>query len=135
MASVFHRTIESVWRSESPRLIAGLARIVRDVGVAEELAQDALVAAMEQWPRDGMPENPGAWLMATARHRAIDQVRRKKRLSENTRKSAASARPQSRKKRRHSARSRTPKATRSIPVMVINGYVSIVRHHFLFATS
>jgi len=71
-----HRTIDAIWRIESPRLIAGLARIVRDVGVAEDLAQDALVAALEQWPRAGVPNNPGAWLMATAKHRAIDYFRR-----------------------------------------------------------
>ncbi len=71
-----HRTIDAVWRIESPRLIAGLARIVRDVGMAEELAQDALVAALEQWPAAGVPRNPGAWLMTTAKHRAIDQLRR-----------------------------------------------------------
>src|SRR5438309_4368622 len=71
-----HRAIDAVWRIESPRLIAGLTRIVRDVGVAEELAQDALVAALEQWPESGIPENPGAWLMATAKHRAIDHFRR-----------------------------------------------------------
>ncbi|MFJ3233327.1 RNA polymerase sigma factor [Streptomyces sp. NPDC086787] len=69
--------IETVFRLESPRIIAGVARIVRDVGIAEELAQDALVAALEQWPRDGVPGNPGAWLMATARHRAVDLVRRR----------------------------------------------------------
>ncbi len=72
-----HRTIDAIWRIESPKLIAGLARIVRDVGAAEEFAQDALVAALEQWPGAGIPANPGAWLMATAKHRAIDQVRRK----------------------------------------------------------
>ncbi|MFD6289067.1 RNA polymerase sigma factor [Streptomyces sp. NPDC060205] len=66
---------------ESPRIIAGVARIVRDVGIAEELAQDALVAALEQWPRDGVPGNPGAWLMATAKHRAIDLVRRRERYA------------------------------------------------------
>jgi RNA polymerase sigma-70 factor (ECF subfamily) len=71
-----HRTIDAIWRIESPRLIAGLARIVRDVGVAEDLAQDALVAALEQWPREGVPNNPGGWLMATAKHRAIDYFRR-----------------------------------------------------------
>ena len=71
-----HRAIEAVWRIESARLVAGLARIVRDVGRAEELAQDALVAALEQWPESGIPENPGAWLMATAKHRAIDHFRR-----------------------------------------------------------
>jgi RNA polymerase sigma-70 factor, ECF subfamily len=70
------RTIEAVWRIESARLIAGLARVVRDVGVAEDLAQEALVAALEQWPESGVPDNPGAWLMATARHRAIDRLRR-----------------------------------------------------------
>ena len=71
-----HRAIDAVWRIEAPRLIAGLARIVRDVGVAEDLAQDALVAALEQWPVEGIPRNPGAWLMATAKHRAIDLLRR-----------------------------------------------------------
>ncbi|HEU4748511.1 MAG TPA: RNA polymerase sigma factor, partial [Gemmatimonadaceae bacterium] len=70
-----HRAIEAVWRIESARLIAALTRIVRDVGVAEDLAQDALVAALEQWPGTGVPDNPGAWLMATARHRAIDLLR------------------------------------------------------------
>jgi RNA polymerase sigma-70 factor (ECF subfamily) len=74
------RTIDAVWRIESPRLIAGLARIVRDVGLAEELAQDALVAALERWPETGVPRNPGAWLMATAKHRAIDRLRRRKLL-------------------------------------------------------
>src|SRR3979490_3070683 len=73
-----HRTIDAVWRIESAKLIAGLARIVRDVGVAEDLAQDALVAALEQWPASGVPDNPGAWLMATAKHRAIDHLRRGK---------------------------------------------------------
>jgi RNA polymerase sigma factor (sigma-70 family) len=71
------RTIEAIFRIESPRLIAGLARLVRDVGVAEELAQDALVAALEQWPTEGVPDKPGAWLMATAKHRAIDTLRRR----------------------------------------------------------
>jgi RNA polymerase sigma factor (sigma-70 family) len=71
-----HRTIDAVWRIESPRLIAGLMRMVRDVGVAEDLAQDALVAALEQWPEAGIPDNPGAWLMTTAKHRAIDRFRR-----------------------------------------------------------
>jgi RNA polymerase sigma factor (sigma-70 family) len=75
-----HRAIDAVWRIESPRLIAGLARIVRDVGVAEDLAQDALVAALEQWPKSGVPDNPGAWLMAAAKHRAIDHFRRNTRL-------------------------------------------------------
>ncbi|MFJ6718270.1 MULTISPECIES: RNA polymerase sigma factor [unclassified Streptomyces] len=71
------QAVETVFRIESPRIIAGVARIVRDVGIAEEIAQDALVAALEQWPRDGVPDKPGAWLMATARHRAVDLVRRK----------------------------------------------------------
>jgi len=75
------RTIQAVWRIESAKVIAGLARIVRDVGLAEELAQGALVAAMEQWPESGIPDNPGAWLMATAKRRAIDQYRRSKRVS------------------------------------------------------
>jgi RNA polymerase sigma factor (sigma-70 family) len=75
-----HRTIDAVWRIESPRIIAGIARIVRDLGLAEELAQDALVAALEQWPASGIPDNPGAWLTATAKHRAIDHLRRNKRL-------------------------------------------------------
>jgi len=75
-ASDTHRTIEAVWRIESARLIAGLARIVRDIGLAEDLAQDALVIALERWPESGIPNNPGAWLMATAKHRAIDRIRR-----------------------------------------------------------
>ncbi len=79
--SDIHRTIDAVWRIESPRLIAGLTRIVRDVGLAEDLAQDALVAALEQWPESGVPDKPGAWLMATAKHRAIDRFRRDKRLA------------------------------------------------------
>jgi RNA polymerase sigma factor (sigma-70 family) len=78
-----HRAIDAVWRIEAPRLIAGLTRIVRDVGLAEDLAQDALVAALEQWPESGVPDNPGAWLMATAKHRAIDRWRRNERLERN----------------------------------------------------
>lgn len=77
-----HRAIDAVWRIEAPRLIAGLVRIVRDVGLAEELAQDALVAALERWPEAGVPERPGAWLMATAKHRAIDQLRRRRRFED-----------------------------------------------------
>ena len=80
MTTDAHRAIDAVWRIESPRLIAGLARIVRDVGLAEELAQDALVAALERWPEAGVPDNPGGWLMATAKHRAIDLFRRNKLL-------------------------------------------------------
>ena len=75
-ATDIHRTIDAVWRIESPKLIAGLMRVVRDLGMAEDLAQDALVAALEQWPESGVPDNPGAWLMATAKHRAIDFFRR-----------------------------------------------------------
>jgi RNA polymerase sigma factor (sigma-70 family) len=84
-----HRAIEAVWRIESARLIAGLTRVVRDLGLAEELAQDALVAALEQWPASGVPNNPGAWLMATGKHRAIDLIRRNQTL---TRKQAELAR-------------------------------------------
>jgi RNA polymerase sigma factor (sigma-70 family) len=76
-----HRAIDAVWRIESARVIAGVARIVRDVGRAEELAQDALVAALEQWPAEGVPRNPGAWLMTTAKHRAIDHIRREQVLA------------------------------------------------------
>src|SRR6185369_3019901 len=76
-----HRAIEAVWRLESARIIAGLTGLLRDVGLAEELAQDALVAALEQWPGDGIPANPGGWLMLTARHRAIDRIRRNERLA------------------------------------------------------
>ena len=79
-ASDTHRAIRAVWSIESARLIAGLARIVRDVGLAEELAQDALVAALERWPESGVPDNPGAWLMVTAKHRAINLLRRSKLL-------------------------------------------------------
>jgi RNA polymerase sigma factor (sigma-70 family) len=75
-----HRTIDAVWRIESSRLIASLARLVGDVGVAEDLAQDALLAALDRWPKTGVPDNPGAWLMGTAKHRAIDLFRRNKRL-------------------------------------------------------
>src|SRR3989442_13445709 len=80
MTAETHRAIDAVWRIEAPRLIAGLTRIVRDVGLAEDLAQDALVAALEQWPKSGVPHNPGAWLMATAKHRAIDHFRQNTRL-------------------------------------------------------
>src|SRR5919108_1488708 len=72
-----HRAIDAVWRIESAKLIAGLTRFVGDVGLAEDLAQDALVAALERWPESGVPDKPGAWLMATAKHRAIDQLRRR----------------------------------------------------------
>jgi RNA polymerase sigma-70 factor (ECF subfamily) len=80
VAADAHRAIDAVWRIESPRLIAGLARMVRDVGLAEDLAQDALLAALERWPRSGVPDNPGAWLMATAKNRAIDVLRRSQTL-------------------------------------------------------
>src|ERR1700753_1193428 len=71
-----HKTIEAVWKIESTRLIAAIARVTRDVGIAEELAQDALVAALEVWPEEGIPANPGAWLMTAAKRRAIDSLRR-----------------------------------------------------------
>jgi RNA polymerase sigma factor (sigma-70 family) len=79
-ASDAHRTIETVWRIEAPKLIAGLVRLTRDVGRAEELAQDALLAALQQWPGEGVPRNPGAWLMQSAKHRALDGLRREKML-------------------------------------------------------
>ena len=79
-AADIHRTIEAIWRIEAARLIAGLARLVRDVGLAEDFAQEALVAALERWPESGVPDNPGAWLMATGKHRAIDHLRRTQRL-------------------------------------------------------
>ncbi len=75
-----HRTIDAVWRLESARIIGGVARMVRDVGLAEELAQDALVTALEQWPRTGVPDNPGAWLMTIAKRRAVDRIRRDRTL-------------------------------------------------------
>src|ERR1700723_3810250 len=81
MGTETHRTIDALWRIESPRLIAALTRLVRDVGIAEELAQDALVTALEQWPRAGIPDNPGAWLMTTARNRGLDRLRRDRMLA------------------------------------------------------
>ena len=80
MAFDTHRAIEAVWRNESAKIICGLARILRDVGLAEKLAPDALVTVLERWPESGVPDNPGAWLMATAKHRAIDRLRRSKLL-------------------------------------------------------
>src|ERR1044071_8601881 len=82
MEAETRRAIDAVWRIESPRLIASLARMVRDVGLAEDFAQDALVAALEQWPEAGIPRNPGGWLMAIAKRRAIDHFRRNKRLQQ-----------------------------------------------------
>ena len=79
-ANDIHRSIDAVWRIESARLIAALTRIVRDIGVAEDLAQDALVAALERWPQTGIPDNPAAWLMVAAKNRAIDNIRRNKLL-------------------------------------------------------
>src|SRR5512134_1659554 len=78
MHSATHHAIDAVWRIESAKIVAGVARMVRDVGVAEELAQDALVAALEHWPTQGVPDKPGAWLMATAKNRALDRLRRVK---------------------------------------------------------
>jgi len=80
MHSATHDTISAVWRIESAKIVAVVARMVRDVGVAEELAQDALVAALERWPADGIPDNPAAWLMATAKNRALDRIRRDRSL-------------------------------------------------------
>lgn len=80
--SDIHKTIEAVWKIESTRLIAGIARVTRDVGIAEELAQDALVAALERWPEEGVPDNPGAWLMTAAKRRAIDSLRRGRMLEQ-----------------------------------------------------
>jgi len=79
-ANDIHSAIDAVWRIESAKLIAGLMRIVRDVGVAEDLAQESLLVALQEWPSSGVPENPGAWLMSTAKHRAIDQLRRRSML-------------------------------------------------------
>ncbi len=79
-ASTVFQAIEGVWKNESARLIAGIARVTRDIGIAEELAQDALVSALEQWPEQGIPENPGAWLMKSAKWRAIDSLRRAQNL-------------------------------------------------------
>ena len=82
MSEDTRRAIEAAWRIEAAKLIAGLARLVRDVGIAEELAQDALVVALDTWPRTGVPDNPGAWLMAAAKNRALDQLRRYKMLEQ-----------------------------------------------------
>jgi len=82
MATDTHRAIEAVWKIEAPRLIGALTRLVRDVGLAEDLAQDALLVALERWPESGVPDNPAAWLMAAAKHRAIDRIRREKRLEQ-----------------------------------------------------
>src|SRR5450631_3238391 len=81
--SPIHRIVEAVWRMESAKIIAKLARMLRNVGLAEEFAQDAMVTALEQWPRSGAPDNPGAWLMATAKNRALDELRRRKLLERN----------------------------------------------------
>jgi RNA polymerase sigma factor (sigma-70 family) len=80
-AAATHRAIDAVWRIEQARIVAGVARMLRDIGLAEELAQDALVAALEHWPTEGVPDNPGAWLMTTAKHRALDRLRRDKNLA------------------------------------------------------
>jgi RNA polymerase sigma factor (sigma-70 family) len=81
MTDATHAAIDAVWRIESARIVAGVARMVRDVGLAEELAQDALIAALEHWPSEGVPDNPGAWLMTTAKHRALDRLRRDQNLA------------------------------------------------------
>ena len=93
------RAIETVWRLESPKLIAGLTRLVRDLALAEDLAHDALVAALEQWPTEGTPRNPAAWLMAAAKHRAIDHLRRRNASGPCTR--GAGSGPPGRTIRRH----------------------------------
>ena len=111
MRSETHRTIDAVWRIESARLIAGLARMVRDVGLAEELAQDALVAALEQWPESGVPDNPGAWLMATAKHRAIDRFADGRRLERKHEELGQRARAAGGGRR---ARTSTPRSTTTI---------------------
>ncbi len=80
--SATHGAIDAVWRIECAKIIAAVARLVRDVGLAEDLAQDALVAALEHWPRDGVPDNPAAWLMTTAKHRALDHLRREQMLAQ-----------------------------------------------------
>jgi RNA polymerase sigma-70 factor (ECF subfamily) len=80
--SDIHKTIEAVWKIESTRLIAGIARVTRDIGIAEELAQDALIAALEQWPEEGIPANPAAWLMTVAKRREIDSLRRGRMLEQ-----------------------------------------------------
>ena len=91
MTSATQQAIDAVWRIESARLIAGLARVVSDVGLAEDLAQDALVAALEQWPESGVPDNPGAWLMAVARRRGVDTIRRAVTLQSKVERSFASS--------------------------------------------
>lgn len=93
MSEDVQRAIDAVWRIEAARLIAGLARLVRDVGLAEELAQDALVIALERWPASGIPDNPGAWLMAAAKHRAIDALRRGQRIAQKHEELGASLEP------------------------------------------
>src|ERR1700691_4850809 len=90
--SPIHRTVEAVWRMESAKIIAKLARMLGNVGRAEEIAQDALVTALEQWPRSGAPDNPGAWLMATAKNRALDELRRRK-LAERNQQAIANEAP------------------------------------------
>src|SRR3989449_11128202 len=95
-AAETHRAIDAVWRIESPKVIAGLARMVRDIGLAEDLAHDALVAALEQWPESGVPRNPGAWLMAAAKNRAIDLLPATSGSSASTRNSVSKSKPGSR---------------------------------------
>ncbi|GIF73649.1 sigma factor [Asanoa siamensis] len=103
-------TVAAVWKAESARIVAALTRLVRDVGLAEDLAQDALLAALEEWPVKGVPANPGGWLMLTAKHRAIDRLRRDDRLRANL---AELARRRSRSRRRR--RSDRPASTTTAP--------------------
>ena len=109
-----HRAIEAVWRIESARIIARLAGLVRDVGLAEELAQDALLAALEQWPAGGIPPNPGAWLMLTAKHHAIDRIRRNERLASKLRLLGRELKPASTRARRTSPPSWTTRRSTTI---------------------
>ena len=105
----FHTAIEAVWRLEAPKLVAGLMRLVRDLGAAEDLAHDALVAALEQWPREGVPRNPAAWLMATPQHRGIDLLRRRT----SSRASPISSRASSTRAARRGGRRTGGRTTRS----------------------
>ena len=109
-----HKTIEAVWKIESTRLIAGIARVTRDIGIAEELAQDALVAALERWPEEGIPEKPAAWLMTAAKRRAIDSLRRGRMLEQ---KHGEIARELEFQQQRLSAKHWTNPWTRSLTMM------------------
>ena len=111
MHSATHQAIDAVWRLECAKIVGGVARLVRDVGLAEELAQDALVSALEHWPVDGVPANPGAWLMATAKNRALDRLRRDKACKPSWNRSART----SRRRRRSSCRTLSTPSMRRGP--------------------